>query len=122
MADELDAGPIFNWCVTGATYDLEPSVTKAQFGDGYAQRKPSGINTQSRVWTVDMKNITTSMRDDVLAFLEARNGVEVFNWTAPRFTTALDYVCPSWSFSYGDMTEDGSYLYNLSMKFQQVYV
>ena len=115
------SGTIFEWCVTAATYDLEPKVIKAQFGDGYAQRRPAGINTQACMWSVDMKNIDTKTCNDVLAFLSARNGVEVFNWTPPRMTVEQSVIATSWNFSYGDMIETGDRLYNLTMKFEQVF-
>jgi phage-related protein len=130
-ATQLPAGPIalpeasgliFDWCVTAATYDLIPTVIKAQFGDGYAQRRPAGINTQACKWSVDMKNLDTKTANDVLAFLSARNGVEVFNWTPPRMTVEQSVIATEWNFTYGDMIENGDRLYNLTMKFEQVFV
>jgi phage-related protein len=118
------SGAIFDWCVTGANYDLEPKVIKAQFGDGYAQRRPAGINTQARMWSVEMRNITTQTCTDVLDFLKARNGVDVFSWTPPRTDASQteSVICPSWTFGYGDLLDDGSRLYNVTMKFEQVFV
>jgi phage-related protein len=116
------SGLIFDWCVTSASYDLEPSVIKAQFGDGYAQRRPAGINTQARMWTVDIKNVIAQTANDVLAFVKARNGVEVFSWTPPRSTEAENVICSSWNFAYGDMIEDGSLLYSITMKFEEAFV
>lgn len=116
------SGLIFDWCATAASYDLEPKVIKAQFGDGYAQRRPGGINTQARMWSVDMKNIDATTCNDVLTFLEARNGVEVFNWTPPRSTDVQSVIAPSWNVSYSEMIETGDRLYNIAMKFEQVFV
>jgi phage-related protein len=116
------AGPIFDWCVTSASFELEPRVIKAQFGDGYAQRRAAGINTQAHKWTVEMKNLDGKTYDAVLAFLEARNGVEVFNWTPPRTETAQSVICPSWSGGYGDMIYTGERLRDVQMKFEQAFV
>jgi phage-related protein len=116
------SGAVFDWCVTSANYDLEPKVIKAQFGDGYAQRRPAGINTQIRMWSIEMRNITTDTCSDVIDFLKARNGVDVFDWTPPRTGEAESVICPSWTFAYGDLLDDGSRLFNVSMKFEQVYV
>ncbi|MGF6877362.1 phage tail protein [Paraburkholderia sp. MM5477-R1] len=115
------AGAVFYWCVTDASYDLEPRVMKAQFGDSYAQRRPDGINTQDRVWSVQMRNQAASVADAVIAFLEARNGVDVFNWTPPRTASAEDVICPKWSLAYGDQVADGSRLMNITMTFEQVH-
>ncbi|AUT62880.1 phage tail protein [Paraburkholderia terrae] len=115
------AGAIFDWCVSDASYELEPRVILAQFGDGYAQRRAAGINTQDRVWSVSIRSATPDVAQDVLAFLEARNGVDAFSWTPPRGGSTQTVICPSWSFSYGDQIADGSRLMNVSMKFQQVH-
>jgi phage-related protein len=116
------AGAIFDWCVTSAGYDVEPTVLKAQFGDGYAQRRPAGINTQSRIWNVEMRNVLPEIAADVLAFLEARNGVDVFSWAPPRTSKPQDTICPSWSASYGELAAGGTRLIDLRMRFEQVHV
>ncbi|MGF6958007.1 phage tail protein [Paraburkholderia youngii] len=114
-------GAIFQWCVTAASYDLEPRVLSAAFGDGYTQRRPNGINTQDKVWSIEMRNQSAQVAADVLAFLEARNGVDVFIWTPPRTTTPQDVICPKWSSAYGDQIAGGHRLMNLTMTFQQVH-
>lgn len=116
------SGLIFTWCVTSASYDLEPSVVLAKYGDGYAQRRPAGINTQNRLWNIEMHNVSAQTTTAVLDFLEARNGVDVFNWTPPRYTTAQVVICPSWTFAYADLVSDGERVYTVTMKFEQVHV
>jgi phage-related protein len=123
----LDAsGLVFKWCVTEANYDLEPKIIKAQFGDGYAQRRPAGINTQACMWVLTMKNVDAATAGDVVTFLSARNGVEIFNWTPPRqiveTPVTQDVICPSWNLAYGQMIADGTLLYNLSFRFEQVFL
>jgi len=120
------SGLVFKWCVTEASYELEPKIIKAQFGDGYAQRRPAGINTQACIWSLSMKNIDVTTAGDVVTFLSNRNGVEVFNWTPPRQIVdppvVQDVICPSWNFAYGQMIADGSLLYNLQFRFEQVFL
>jgi phage-related protein len=114
-------GLVFDWCVSSASFTLEPAVKAAQFGDGYAQRRPAGINTQAKTWKLELKNVTADVSDSVLAFLAERNGVEVFNWTPPRTTEPQDVICPTWSASYGDLIAGGDVLMNVQMTFQQVF-
>ncbi|MBC8638265.1 phage tail protein [Caballeronia sp. EK] len=116
------SGLIFDWCVTTASYDLEPRIIKAQFGDGYAQRRPAGINTLACMWSITIRNATEKIAGEVVQFLSARNGVDVFNWTPPRQTVTQDVICPSWNLTYGDMLQNGDLLYNLSFKFEQVFL
>ncbi|SAK63620.1 phage minor tail protein [Caballeronia pedi] len=120
------SGLAFKWCVTEASYELEPKIVKAQFGDGYAQRSPAGINTQACMWTISMKNNDAETAGAVVAFLSARNGVEIFNWTPPRQIVdppvVQDVICPSWSVRYGQLVSNGTLLYDVSFKFEQVFV
>lgn len=116
------SGLIFDWCVTEASYDLEPRIVKAQFGDGYAQRRADGINTQAHKWNLAIKNATAQTASEVVNFFSARNGVEVFNWTPPRTAVPEDVICPSWALAYGDLLETGARLYTVSFKFEEVYI
>ncbi len=113
---------IFGWCVTAASDQVEPAVVLAKFGDGYAQRRPDGINTQEQKWSLEARNQRLAVADEIVAFLSARNGVDVFNWTPPRTDTPLDVICPTWTYAYGDMLPDGSRLYNVTMTFEQAFV
>lgn len=115
------AGAIFTWCPTSASRDLTPRVLVAQFGDGYAQRRPDGINTQEEMWNLQFDNRTAAQAAAIDAFLKARNGVDVFVWTPPRNTTALNVICPEWSIAWGDMLNGGDRVLNVTAKFQQVY-
>jgi len=115
------SGLIFDWCVTTASAEVEPRVRIAQYGDGYAQRRPAGINTQDQIWSVALNNLTEVTTQAVLDFLSARNGVDVFNWTPPRTDIPLDVICPSWSWTYGQMLVSGARTMNVTAKFQQVH-
>jgi phage-related protein len=117
----LASGALFTWCPTVASRDLEPRVRAAQFGDGYAQRRPDGINTQDEIWTLDFSNRPASVATAIDDFLKARNGVDVFVWTPPRQTRALNVICPEWSLVYGDLLNDGTRVMGVSAKFQEVH-
>jgi phage-related protein len=77
--------------------DSAPKASTTQFGDGYQQRQANGLNSDLKVW-----NLNFSVRDNaeaaaIKAFLEARAGVESFDWTPPLDTTARKFVCNKWS-------------------------
>jgi phage-related protein len=114
-------GAIFSWCPTTATCQVEPRVLVAQFGDGYAQRRPDGINTQDQIWSLEFHNRTQAVAEAIEAFLVARKGVDVFNWTPPRRSVVLDVICPDWSLSYGDLLMGGGRTMHVSARFQQVH-
>ena len=78
-----------------ATEASKPRARKFQAGDGYEQRVRFGLNTNPKEWSLVFSNRTDTERDGILAFLDARGGVESFDWTPPR-GTAGKYVCEEW--------------------------
>lgn len=78
-----------------ATESSKPRVRKFQAGSGYEQRIRFGLNTDPKEWSLTFMNRTDAERDAILAFLEARGGVQNFDWTPPR-GDAGKYVCEEW--------------------------
>lgn len=61
----------------------KPNVLVAQFGDGYQQRKVSGINSINETFTVAFVNRPKIEADDIAAFFNAKKGVTSFPFTYP---------------------------------------
>jgi phage-related protein len=78
-----------------ATEASKPRTRKFQAGDGYEQRIRFGLHTDPKEWMLQFSNRTDTERDQIAAFLEARAGVESFDWTPPR-GSAGKYVCEDW--------------------------
>lgn len=78
-----------------ATESSKPRMRKFAAGDGYEQRIRFGLNTDPKEWTLQFSNRDDAERELIVAFLEARAGVESFDWTPPR-GTAGKYVCEEW--------------------------
>lgn len=100
----------------GAQASYAPRVRVAQFGDGYQQRVADGINAMQTTWPLKF-----SMRDDteraaILEFLEARAGVEAFDWTPPFGGTAIRAVCREWAW-----TPEKYNLNTITATFERVY-
>ena len=55
----------------------------AQYGDGYEQRLQDGINTRGLTVTAIWGALTHADADTIVAFFEARAGVEPFTYTMP---------------------------------------
>jgi len=107
--------PTFTWTPDlGAQQSIKPNVTQTKFGDGYELRVAQGINTQPRTWAVTFSKGPNEMTA-ILDFLEARAGVEAFNWTDP-FNKAGTYVCREWS---ANQVVFG--VYSVSATFEQVF-
>jgi phage-related protein len=78
-----------------ATESSKPRVRRFQAGDGYEQRITFGLHADPKEWSLTFANRTDIERDNILTFLEARGGVESFDWTPPR-GSAGKYVCSEW--------------------------
>lgn len=57
-------------------------VLKAQFGDGYAQTAPDGINNRSTSWPLSFTG-TAAKVGAIAAFLDRHAGSRSFYWTPP---------------------------------------
>ena len=79
-----------------ATEQSQPRIRIVQYNDGYSQRLQFGLNTDPKTWRLTFLNRTDTERENILAFLEARNGAESFDWTPPR-GTAGKYICGEWN-------------------------
>lgn len=71
------------------------NVLKANFGGGYTQRSADGINTIQRDISVEFIGSDTDI-DTYVAFFEARNGHEAFEWTPPDESSELKWTCEVW--------------------------
>jgi phage-related protein len=80
---------------SSAALATKPRVRVAAFGDGYEQRVADGINNAPRSWSLGFTRPTTEA-DAILAFFEARNGAEAFDWTPP-YGAAGKFVAREWS-------------------------
>lgn len=98
----------------GSDLDEEPTVAKAQFGDGYAQRVGDGINNRKQVWSLRFENLTSANADTIIAFFRTRNGASSFTWTPPGLSEAK-FICEKWKRSYPDFS------HTITATFEQVF-
>ena len=86
----------FTWTPSfEATESSRPRVRKFQAGDGYEQRVRFGLNTDPKEWDLTFSERRDTERNQITAFLEARAGVESFDWTPPVGAPGK-YVCEEW--------------------------
>ena len=110
--------PVFDWAEADSTsVSEEPRVTETQFGDGYSQRSAEGINTLTEMWDVSIEEADNQVADEIIAFLRARGGVEVFEWT-PRWGTDPILVVTSGGWK---RTGAGDGASTISVRFKRVY-
>ena len=88
------------------TRSMKPRVLMAQFGDGYTQRAPDGINTMMETITVAWSRLKPADAATIVAFFEGRKGAYPFYWTAPRDAAPKLWIAESWDRGYPTQTHE----------------
>jgi phage-related protein len=89
---------VYDWVESNSSaVTVKPRTVSIQYGDGYEQRAPDGINTRTEQWTVLHNMTDPQIAMDIDAFLTARNGVEAFEWWPRWATAAIKVKCTSWN-------------------------
>jgi len=106
----------FTWAptVAGSSGDATLLVNKAQFGDGYAQRSPDGLNNRSSSYSLTFVGDAAKI-SAIMAFLDARAGGEAFYWT-PLLRAQSLFTCEK----YTEPTKDGD-VYTMTAQFDQTF-
>lgn len=97
----------------------ELRLKSVQFGDGYQQDAPSGINAVSAIFNVVIDKATDATVTAVLSFFRARIDGDYFFWTPPipGYGVQIKVKCVRWSVvpdQYGSSTVNAT--------FKQVFV
>ena len=81
----------------GTTKNSAPNIRIAQFGDGFQQRSTFGINQNLKVYNFTWSNISESDSDLIEDFLDARAGVENFDYTPAGESASKKMICRQWN-------------------------
>ena len=73
----------------------QPNVRIAQFGSGYSQRTTFGLNQNPKIYSLRFE-VSETDADTIETFLDARGGVENFDFTPPGDSSGK-YICRNWN-------------------------
>lgn len=92
-------------------------ILVTQFGDGYSQRVPDGINYTHRRWTVLYENITAAELTTLNTFVDTVGNGQYFLWQPPGIAVTLKWILD------GEVrfTARSGNLYSVSLTANQVY-
>jgi len=92
-------------------------ILSAQFGDGYRQTAPDGINNRIDTWSINYENLSTADRDTLWVFLDLVGAFDTFTWQAFG-----DAATKTWRIT-GDISEsyNSGGIYSVSFRAEQVY-
>jgi phage-related protein len=95
-----------------------PKVLLANFGDGYEQRIPSGINSLGEEYTVTFKTRPKLDIDNMTAFFDTQKGTTNFSFTIPNSAgeKTIKVVCSDYSLSF-----EYDNFYTIEATFRRVY-
>ena len=80
---------------TGNTPEI--SLRRANFGDGYTQASPAGLNHIRRVVSLRWDYLTLAEANQIEAFLVQQGGYKPFYYTLNGEATARKWTCDTWS-------------------------
>ncbi len=102
----------------GSTRTRTNRVLSAQFGDGYSQEAPDGINNLVDTWSITFDNLNASERATLWTALDTVGSWDYFTWTAPG-----DVVSKRWKVTADGVTETpmSGDLYSISFTLKQVF-
>ena len=66
-----------------STREVEFRTLSVQFGNGYQQDMPDGINDTVITWNLVYENIPKSQRDAIVEVLDAARSWDTIRWTDP---------------------------------------
>jgi phage-related protein len=102
---------------SGYSKQANTRVRAIEFGDGYAQRSPDGINNTKYTWELSFNNRRYDVINDIEAFFIDKQGSRHFLWTPPDESVEYTVVCANWSSNIGSPLHK-----SLSCTFEQVFV
>ena len=80
--------------------NIQPTVKRTQFGDGYVQRVPENINSILLPFNLTFDRRTDAETRAILHFLNARKGSESFVFLPPfPYNQYKLFVCENWTHS-----------------------
>ncbi|MTH61206.1 phage tail protein [Paracoccus litorisediminis] len=82
---------------------IAPEVTlrKAQFGDGYTQNSPAGLNHIRQVVTLKWETMSLAEARQIETFLIGQGGYIPFYYTLNGESTPRKWTCESWALTDG---------------------
>ena len=75
------------------------SLIETEFGDGYTQASPAGLNHIRDVVSLRWDGVTEAQMREIEAFFRARGGHEPFWYQPYGFDALVRWTCKDWSTS-----------------------
>lgn len=100
----------------GTAVKPEIKLWKTEFGDGYTQAAPAGLNHIRKTLTLNWDLLTPSEANAMTGFLTERGGYKPFYYTPSDDTDSIKWTCEDWEDKRAD-----SGMREVSMTFKQCF-
>lgn len=112
----------FLWVESSSTaLTEEPRLAATQYGDGYAETAPDGLNPITQKWSMRFRGVDDMEADSMVAFLRGQvspiTGYVPFDWFPKWAAAAIKVKCVRWS-----RTLAGSHESDIDCEFEQVHL
>lgn len=108
----------FPTSIPGPSYPIdkqaEPRIKRVEFGDGYTQQAPDGINYNLYTWNLTWESLTKEEKTILEQFLVEHKGYMTFYWVDPEGVRFM-VKSRSWTIS-----EFAPRIYKVTTTFNQV--
>lgn len=81
----------------GTSHKPAVSLFEAEFGDGYSQPTPKGINHIKKSTSLSWKTLTTEQADEIEDFFERMGGNKPFYFHPFGTRRTMKWTCKEWS-------------------------
>lgn len=84
---------------SGSQFAPKVNVLKAEFGDGYTQGAPNGLNHIKETISLKWDGLTEAQLIELRTVFEERGGYQPFYYQPRGFSSPLKWICEKWGFS-----------------------
>lgn len=85
----------------GSQRTPEVKLRKSEFGDGYTQASPAGLNHIRRTLALKWDGVSPAQLAALNAFFEAQGGYKPFWYTHAPEGVQRKWTCDTWGVTYG---------------------
>lgn len=92
--------PTFNPSIRpspGASHQRQVNILEAEFGDGYSQPTPNGLNHIRKGVTLRWKGLTLAQMQELDNFFTERGGTKAFHYKPHGMAVSSKWTCKEWA-------------------------
>jgi phage-related protein len=111
--------PLPNKIALSSDKSVSFRAISSQFGDGYQQIAPNGINVKVASWNVEWGALTLTERNTVETVLDSVGSWGILTWTPTNETVQLKFRITNEGYSRKTLNRNG--VFSISCKLVQVF-